>query len=68
LQLGENLRKARKAKGFTQKVLADITGLEQSYISHIERGLKTPTIPTLSKLAEALGTTASALMDEHKTK
>lgn len=39
LLFGENLRKHRKRKGFTQEQLANDLGIEISQISRIERGV-----------------------------
>ena len=39
---GSNVRKARKAKGFTQEKLAGKADLDQTCISGIERGLRNP--------------------------
>ena len=35
--VGSRLRDARKAKGLTQKEVADIIGISQSYISRLEK-------------------------------
>ncbi|MEK8126294.1 helix-turn-helix transcriptional regulator [Paenibacillus filicis] len=47
--------KARIVKGFTQRELADRTGLSYAYISLLERSMKTIGPGTAKKLAEALG-------------
>ena len=41
--------------GLTQKQLAQISGLTQSYISNIEKGNKHPTIDSLKKIADTIG-------------
>lgn len=45
----------RAEKNITQKELAEKTGIRQSNISRIERGSCSPTIATLSALAEGMG-------------
>ena len=45
---------ARKNAGLTQQELADRIGANKGYISRIERGL---TVPTLYKIASAMGLT-----------
>lgn len=50
-RLGAQLRAARTARGLSQSDLAAITGIQQSEISRIERGLGNPTTETLSRLA-----------------
>ena len=46
---------ARAKKGYTQKQLSEATGIDQSDISKIERGVANPSISTLNKIAMALG-------------
>jgi len=47
--------KAREEAHLTQKELAILSGLTQSNISNLENGRTRPTIPTLKKIADALG-------------
>ncbi|MEX2553643.1 MAG: helix-turn-helix transcriptional regulator [Actinomycetota bacterium] len=44
----------RRKRGITQKQLAALTGVAQSEISRIERGVVHPTDITLAKLADAM--------------
>ncbi|MCR5034682.1 MAG: helix-turn-helix domain-containing protein [Clostridia bacterium] len=46
---------ARSKAGFTQSQLAAATGIDQSDISKIERGVSNPSVNTLSRIADALG-------------
>ena len=46
---------ARRALQLTQKDLAERAGLGQAEVSKIERGRKSPTLDTYSRLAAALG-------------
>ena len=46
---------ARAAVGKSQMELASLTGIDQSDISKIERGVANPSIATLNRIAEALG-------------
>lgn len=50
----ENLRVIRKLKRKTQKQIATFSGLSQSYISELELGIKSPTLTTIEKIANAL--------------
>ena len=45
---------ARIQAGMTQEVLSGLAGLDRTHYSKIERGLRTPTIETLFKIADAL--------------
>ena len=59
--LGLNVRKAREAKELTQEKLAEKSGLDPTYISGIERGLRNPGIKNVAKLAKSLGVTTAEL-------
>lgn len=49
-----SLKKSRENQGLTQPQLAKISGLSQGYISEMENFLKSPTLDTIEKLANAL--------------
>lgn len=57
--LGDELRKARMAAGWTQEKLAFEAGLSRPYISELENDLKSPTVDTLFMLCDALGISAA---------
>ena len=59
--LGLNVRRAREGKTFTQEKLAEKAGLDPTYISGIERGLRNPGIKNVARLARALGLTIGEL-------
>ena len=46
---------ARAQAGLSQKELAERTGIDQSDISKIERGVANPSVATLERIAAALG-------------
>ncbi len=56
------LKEARLQKGISQEELADLAGLHRTYISQIERGLKSPSLRSLGKIADALGILLSTLI------
>ncbi len=53
---GKKLRDLRKAKGFTQEVLAEKAEIDEKHLSRIENGKYFPTYSTLLKLLKALDT------------
>ncbi len=55
IAVGEVVLSARAKKGYTQKQLSEATGIDQSDVSKIERGVSNPSISTLNKIAVALG-------------
>ncbi len=54
-QVGERIRAARKARGWTQEELASQAGLHFTYIGAVERGEKNLTIKSLERVTRALG-------------
>ena len=46
---------ARAKAGLSQKELSELTGIDQSDISKIERGVANPSVATLERIASALG-------------
>ena len=60
---GQNLRKLRKSKGFSQSELTHRADLSKNMVGNIERGEVNPTLTTIIALAKALGITQSELMD-----
>lgn len=58
-QFGKNLRKHRVAAGMSQQELAERCELDRTYISLLERGLRTPTLYTLMRLSAHLNISAS---------
>lgn len=51
---GEQLRRARKSANLTQEELAFSTHLDRTYISLLERGIKSPTLTIVFQLCRAL--------------
>ena len=60
--IGNVLRNFRKEKKMSQEVLSGLAGLDRTHYSKIERGLRSPTIDTLFKIAHALDMPAHQLM------
>ena len=64
LAFGAVLRAARQEKGISQEQLAALGGFDRTYPSLLERGLRTPTLTVLFRLADSLGVSAHALVQE----
>ncbi|ANK82610.1 MAG: transcriptional regulator [Rhizobiales bacterium NRL2] len=62
-RLGHNIRRIRRAQGWSQEQFAFEAGIHRTYISDIERGARNPTITVVEKLATALGVKAGELLD-----
>lgn len=57
-----NLRQIRHEKGLSQEALADAADIDRTYVSALERGVYSPSITIVDKLAAALGVEPEALM------
>ena len=62
--LGAAIRAARQAQGLSQEALAEVAGIDRSYMGGIERGEHNLAIMNLLKIADALDMKASKLLDE----
>ncbi|MBE9216384.1 helix-turn-helix transcriptional regulator [Plectonema cf. radiosum LEGE 06105] len=60
--LGREIQRRRSEKGWSQEYLAENTGLHRTYISQLERGLKSPSIRVLNHITGALGVTMSEFL------
>ena len=49
---GAAIQRMREARGMSQNALAEIAGVSQSMIAHIEAGKKQPGVPALKQLAD----------------
>ncbi len=58
---GRSVRRRRENKALTQEKLAEKAGLDPTYISGIERGLRNPGIRNVARIAKALGLTTAEL-------
>ena len=65
-QIGIRIRNLRKQKNLTQQELADRAELTKGFISQLERGQVSPSIPTLLDLIECLGTSPANFFKEHE--
>lgn len=61
---GKAMRVLRKAKGFSQEKFGFEVGLDRTYISGIERGVRNPSLKNIVKIAQALGVTPAKLLQD----
>ncbi len=54
-ELAEHVRKARAARGMSQRQLSRSLSKSEGYIGHLERGRIRPNVETLKELATVLG-------------
>lgn len=60
---GNKVRSVRKELGWSQEEFADACELDRTYIGGIERGERNVSIMNIAKIAQALGVTASSLIN-----
>lgn len=53
IKIGENIKRLREERNWTQTELSQITGIHPNYISAIERGVRNPSLKIVGKLSEA---------------
>lgn len=61
-KLGQAIKQLRTGAKLSQEKLGEITGLDRTYISGIERGERNPSIKNVEKLAKALKVKVSDLI------
>jgi transcriptional regulator with XRE-family HTH domain len=62
VRVGRTIRKLRHGRGVTIEALAEASGLNPTYLSGIERGLRNPTLNVLAAIAAALDIKTSELI------
>ena len=63
-RLGTRIRELRAARSYSQEAFADRVGVDRSYMSGIERGVRNFSVLNLARIARALGVPVSTLFDK----
>jgi transcriptional regulator with XRE-family HTH domain len=63
-RLAENVRRVRLSLGWTQDELAQQAGVDRKSINRLENAAYSPSVDRLFLVADALGVSGSALLDE----
>jgi len=61
---GSRLRELRQVRGLSQEAFASQCGLDRTYISGVERGVRNISLANISLIAAALDVSISELMEE----
>ena len=61
-QVGAAIRRHRHAAGLSQEAMAEHAGIDRSYASGLERGVRNPTVVILERVATALGVRPADLL------
>ena len=64
---GQALREVRESRDLSQERLALEAGFDRTYISLVERGVRSPTVRTVVKLAEVLKVKPSEMVQRMET-
>ena len=62
--IGARIKAARERVHLTQDQLAEIIDISSTHMSVIERGVKTPKLDTFVRIANALGVSTDALLQD----
>lgn len=63
-KLGQALKKARLKKGVSQEKLAEIVGVDRTYISLLERGKRNPSALSIIAISKALQSNLFSYLDK----
>lgn len=64
--LGRAVHRQRIKLGISQEDFADRVGLDRTYVSGIERGIRNPTLLVLLRLAQVLAVPVAKLLEAHR--
>lgn len=62
MSVGENIRKTREERGFSQAYVADKVGITQSMLCQIERETKNPSLQVSAEIARVLNCDLESLL------
>ena len=62
IRFGQRLRTLRKQRGWTQIEMAELFGLDRSYLADVERGKRNISIVNLEIIASGFGLSISKLL------
>ena len=63
VRFGKRVRELRHTLGVSQEALADICGLDRTYVSGIERGTRNVSLRNIEVISHGLEVSLSELMD-----
>lgn len=63
-EFGKKVQYVRNERNISQEKLAELSELDRTYISSVERGQRNISILNIIKIADALGVTASSLLED----
>jgi transcriptional regulator with XRE-family HTH domain len=67
-QLGLNMQRLRRQKGWSQEELAFEAELHRTYVSGVERGVRNPTVVIVARIAKALRVAPAVLLGDTRSR
>lgn len=61
-RFGAEVRRLRIERGLSQEALSAMAGLDRTFISMVERGVRKPTLDSAQRIAEALEISLSEII------
>ena len=61
---GANVRRIRLERGLSQEDFGFVSGIDRTYVSGVERGIRNPSLMLAKKFAEGLGVPLHMLLME----
>ena len=61
---GANVRRIRLERGLSQEDFGFVSGIDRTYVSGVERGIRNPSLVLAAKFAEGLGVPLHVLLME----
>src|SRR3989442_762618 len=62
-ELGSRIRAVREGRARSLRSVSTEAGVSESFLSQVERGVASPSVATLRRIAEALGSSVAALFE-----
>lgn len=62
-KFGLKVRSLRQERGWSQEEFAHLSGLDRTYVSGIERGVRNPTLEIIGQIARGFDLRLSELLD-----
>ncbi|CAI0900069.1 helix-turn-helix domain-containing protein [Serratia proteamaculans] len=64
IKFGQRVRELRKERGWSQEEFADRCGLDRTYVSGVERGVRNPTLAVIGIMSVTFNLSLSSLFQE----
>ncbi len=61
---GKRVRQLRESRSWSQEHLAELLNLDSTYVSRIETGKRSPSLPTIARIADAFDVPIAALFEK----